>query len=100
MDDLEQKKQRTVKWENESNIRKHLLKTLRPSIEVQGQADTKRRKCLKAEPNPKNSREGEDHIKSNRDTQVEALNHDLQGNRINKWESQSIMNLMNAGKQR
>ena len=85
---------------DEGNFRKHLLKVLRTSIEVQGKADAKRRKCLQAEFDPRNSREGEDHIKPNRGSKVEVLNRDLQGDRINKWESQSIINIINAGKQR
>ena len=84
--------------EDESNTRKHLLKVLRTSIEVQGKADAKRRKCRQAEFDPKNS--GEDQIKPNRDIKVEALNRDLQGIRINEWELQSIINIINAGKQR
>ena len=81
---------------DESNTRKHLLKVLRTSIEVQGKADAKRTKCLRAEPDPKIP--GEDHIKPNGDTKVEASNRDLQGIRINKWESQPIINIINAGK--
>ena len=85
---------------DESNTRKHLLKVLRTSIEVQGKADAKRRKCLQAMPDLKNSREGGNHMKSNRDNKVEASKGDLQGYRTNDRESQSILNIINAGKQR
>ena len=55
---------------NESNTRKHLLRTLRSSIEAQGQTDATRRKCPKAELRPENSREGEDQKALNRDLKV------------------------------
>ena len=83
---------------DESHARKHFIKVLRTSIDEQGKVDAKRRRCRKAELDPRNA--GEDHIKPNRDIKVEALNQDLQGNRIRKWESQAIVNIINAGKQR
>ena len=81
-----------------SHTRKQLLKALNTSINEQGKVDAKRRKCHQAAFDPNNS--GEDHIKPNWDIKVEALNQDLQGNRIRKWESQAIVNIINAGKRR
>ena len=63
---------------DESNTRKHLPKTLRSSIEAQGQADAKRRKCRKAKQSPTNSREGEDQKVLNWDHTVENVEDDLQ----------------------
>ena len=37
-------------------------------------------------------------IDTNRGIKVEALNQELQGSKINKRESQSIFNIINAGK--
>lgn len=101
------------------------MKTLRSSIEAQGQADAKRRKCPKAEQSPKNSSEGEDQKVFNRDHKVERAKDDLQEAGFNKCEflsstnrgskvgvknqemqacssikreAQSITNLINAGK--
>ena len=45
-------------------------------------------------------RKWEHRSSTNRDIKVEALNQELQGSRINKRESQSIFNIINAGKQR
>ena len=110
---------------DESNTRTHLIKTLRSSIEAQGQADSKRRKCLEAGMGLENSREGEDQKVLNRDLKVEGAKDDLQqaglkkcetlsstnrgtkvgannqemhGSNTIKREAQSITNLINAGK--
>lgn len=74
------------KVKDESNTRKHLLKILRSSIEAQGQADAKGRKCPEAEPNPKNSRAGEDPKILNWDCKVEGTKDDLHQTEFHKWE--------------
>ena len=69
---------------DESNTRKQLLKTLKSSIEAQGQTDAKRRKCHKAESRPENSREWEDQKTLNREHNVEVAKDDLQQAEVHK----------------
>ena len=103
---------------NTTGTRQEFIKVLKTSISEKGEVDAKRRKL-----GPTNSGKDqgalnwevelakddllqngihtwEPRSSINRDIKIEASNQELLGSRINKRDSQSIFNLINAGNHR